>query len=130
MQWAIRNREPNTRTTGLRVTGGSNLVFIDPSSLRRSTTTSTVAAAQEPITMGTTASCLARAFGIVIRQIADLLTMMQDYKVVAPALPRLLDVTFCDAINLQASRSLFFIFFQIRTEKLISLLYRCTWKHI
>lgn len=101
MQWAIRNRESSTRTTGLRVTGGSNLVFIDPSSLRRSTTTSAVAAAQEPITMGTTASCLARAFGIVIRQIADLLTMMQDYKMVAPALPRTLEVSFLDAFNLQ-----------------------------
>lgn len=102
MQWAIRNREANPRTTGsLRVTGGSNLVFIDPTSLRRSTATSAVAAAQEPITMGTTASCLARAFGIVIRQIADLLTMMQDYKQVAPSLPRTLEVTFYDAIKLQ-----------------------------
>ena len=103
MQWAIRNREASTRTAGLRVTGGSNLVFIDPSSLRRSTATSAVAAAQEPITMGTTASCLARAFGIVIRQIADLLTMMQDYKMLSPSLPRLLDVSITDAINLQVS---------------------------
>ncbi|OXU30332.1 hypothetical protein TSAR_012971 [Trichomalopsis sarcophagae] len=101
MQWAIRNRESSTRTTGLRVAGGNNLVFIDPSSLRRSTATSTVAAFQEPISMSTTVSCLARAFGIVIRQIADLLTMMQDYKVVAPALPRTLEVTFFDAISLQ-----------------------------
>ncbi|XP_014221919.1 E3 ubiquitin-protein ligase hyd isoform X2 [Trichogramma pretiosum] len=105
MQWAIRNREPSTRATGLRVTGSSNLVFIDPSSLRRSAATSAVAAtAQEPITMGTTASCLARAFGIVIRQIADLLTMMHFYKAVAPEprLTRQLDVTYMDAINLQA----------------------------
>lgn len=101
MQWAIRNRESSTRTAGLRVTGGSNLVFIDPSSLRRSTTASTVAAAQEPITMGTTASCLARAFGIVIRQIADLLTLMQDYKSNAPTLPRLMEITYQDAVNLQ-----------------------------
>ncbi|XP_014208162.1 E3 ubiquitin-protein ligase UBR5 isoform X2 [Copidosoma floridanum] len=101
MQWAIRNRETNTRTTGVRVTGGNNLVFIDPSSLRRSTATSAVATTQEPITMGTTASCLARAFGIVIRQIADLLTMMQAYKMVAPTLPRTLDVSYNDAINLQ-----------------------------
>ncbi|XP_012256943.2 E3 ubiquitin-protein ligase UBR5 isoform X2 [Athalia rosae] len=101
MQWAIRNRESSTRTAGLRVTGGSNLVFIDPSSLRRSTTTSAVTAAQEPITMGTTASCLARAFGIVIRQIADLLTMMQDYKTHAPALPRLMEISYQDASGLQ-----------------------------
>ncbi|KAG7207185.1 hypothetical protein KM043_008872 [Ampulex compressa] len=101
MQWAIRNRESTTRTAGLRVTGGSNLVFIDPTSLRRTTATSAVAAAQEPITMGTTASCLARAFGIVIRQIADLLVMMQDYKTLAPSLPRLMEISFQDALSLQ-----------------------------
>ncbi|KAL1490432.1 hypothetical protein ABEB36_013127 [Hypothenemus hampei] len=73
MQWAIRARESN-RSTALRLANGSNLVFIDPSSLRRSTTGSAaMAASSEPITMATTASCLARAFGIVIRQIADLL---------------------------------------------------------
>lgn len=105
MQWAIRNRESNTRTAGLRVTGGSNLVFIDPASLRRTTATSAVATAQEPITMGTTASCLARAFGIVIRQIADLLVIMQDYKNLAPTLPRLIDITFQDALNLQVYTS-------------------------
>ncbi|XP_070159750.1 E3 ubiquitin-protein ligase UBR5 isoform X2 [Polyergus mexicanus] len=102
MQWAIRNRESNTRTAGLRVTGGSNLVFIDPASLRRTTATSAVATAQEPITMGTTASCLARAFGIVIRQIADLLVITQDYKNLAPTLPRLIEITFQDALNLQS----------------------------
>lgn len=63
MQWAIRSREAN-RSTGVRLAGGSNLVFIDPSSLRRSTTGNTaVAASTEPVTMATTASCLARAFG-------------------------------------------------------------------
>lgn len=105
MQWAIRNRESSTRTAGLRVTGGSNLVFIDPASLRRTTATSAVANAQEPITMGTTASCLARAFGIVIRQIADLLVMMQDYKNLAPTLPRLMEITFQDALSLQVHSS-------------------------
>ncbi|KAH0951982.1 hypothetical protein HN011_005163 [Eciton burchellii] len=102
MQWAIRNRESSTRTAGLRVTGGSNLVFIDPASLRRTTATSAVATAQEPITMGTTVSCLARAFGIVIRQIADLLVMMQDYKNLAPTLPRVIEITFQDALSLQS----------------------------
>jgi len=105
MQWAIRNHESNTRTAGLRVTGGSNLVFIDPASLRR-TATSAVATAQEPITMGTTASCLARAFGIVIRQIADLLVIMQDYKNLAPTLPRLIEITFQDALSLQVCKSI------------------------
>lgn len=63
MQWAIRSRESG-RSTGVRLANGSNLVFIDPSTLRRSTTGSTtVATSSEPITMATTASCLARAFG-------------------------------------------------------------------
>ncbi|XP_076647638.1 E3 ubiquitin-protein ligase hyd isoform X1 [Halictus rubicundus] len=101
MQWAIRNRETSTRTTGLRVASGSNLVFFDSTSLRRTAATSTVAATQEPIIMGTTTSCLARAFGLVIRQIADLLVMMQDYKTLAPVLPRLMEVTYQDALNLQ-----------------------------
>nr|XP_031849236.1 E3 ubiquitin-protein ligase UBR5 [Nomia melanderi] len=101
MQWAIRNRETSTRATGLRVAGGSNLVFIDSASLRRTTATSAVAGTQEPIIMGTTTSCLARAFGLVIRQIADLLVMMQDYKTLAPFLPRLMEVTYQDALNLQ-----------------------------
>lgn len=101
MQWAIRNRDSSMRTAGLRVTGGSNLVFIDSTSLRRTTATSAVAAAQEPIIMGTSTTCLARAFGIVIRQIADLLVMMQDYKTLAPSLPRLMEITYQDALNLQ-----------------------------
>ncbi|XP_006566770.1 E3 ubiquitin-protein ligase UBR5 isoform X2 [Apis mellifera] len=101
MQWAIRNRDSSMRTAGLRVTGGSNLVFIDSASLRRTTATSAVAAAQEPIIMGTSTTCLARAFGIVIRQIADLLVMMQDYKTLAPSLPRLMEITYQDALNLQ-----------------------------
>ncbi|XP_076670433.1 E3 ubiquitin-protein ligase hyd isoform X1 [Andrena cerasifolii] len=101
MQWAIRNREANTRTAGLRVTGGSSLVFIDSTAIRRTTATSAVAAAQEPITMSTTTSCLARAFGIVIRQIADLLVMMQDHKTLVPFLPRFMEITYQDALNLQ-----------------------------
>ncbi|XP_030767956.1 E3 ubiquitin-protein ligase UBR5 isoform X5 [Sitophilus oryzae] len=72
MQWAIRSRESG-RSAGVRLYD-SNLVFIDPSSLRRSASgNAAVAASSEPITMSTTASCLARAFGIVVRQIADLL---------------------------------------------------------
>ncbi|XP_067014137.2 E3 ubiquitin-protein ligase UBR5 isoform X4 [Anabrus simplex] len=105
MQWAIRSRETGARAGGVRVAGSSSLVFIDPSSLRRSTTaTAAVAAAaasQEPVTMATTASCLARAFGIVVRQIADLLTMLQDYHALAPALARTLDISYQESINLQ-----------------------------
>uniref|UniRef100_W8BVH1 HECT-type E3 ubiquitin transferase n=1 Tax=Ceratitis capitata TaxID=7213 RepID=W8BVH1_CERCA len=74
MQWAIRNRDA-TRSS-VRVPAGSNLVFIDPMALRRSTvpTSSTVTVPpQEQHTMATTASNLARAFGIIVRQISDLL---------------------------------------------------------
>lgn len=96
MQWAIRNRDSavgSGRPSGVRVASGSSLVFIDPSSLRRSTSaTAAVAAAaaasHEPVTMATTASCLARAFGIVLRQMADLLALQPP----SPALPRNLQV--------------------------------------
>lgn len=129
MQWAIRNRESSTRTAGLRVTGGSNLVFIDPASLRRTTATSAVATAQEPITMGTTASCLARAFGIVIRQIADLLIMMQDYKNLAPTLPRLMEINFQDALSLQVRARRVFILSRtkIAFKRHIRLTRDCFW---
>ena len=75
MQWAIRSRTAAGATNLHRLTGGSNLVFIDPNALRRSTAASAaVAAAQEPPTMATTCSSLARAFGIVFRQISELLS--------------------------------------------------------
>lgn len=74
MQWAIRSRD--TTRSSVRVPAGSNLVFIDPMALRRSTVpaSSTVTVPpQEQHTMATTASNLARAFGIIVRQISDLL---------------------------------------------------------
>lgn len=99
MQWAIRSREA-TRSTGVRLAGGSNLVFIDPQTLRRSATANaTVAASSEPVTMATTASCLARAFGIVIREIAELLELMQDM-LQSPSF-NLLGVTQDDVCNVQ-----------------------------
>lgn len=77
MQWAIRNRDTNR--SSVRLTGGSSLVFIDPAALRRTTTTSAaVAAAQEPHTMATTASSLARAFGIVLRQVCQLFNTITE----------------------------------------------------
>lgn len=96
---------------GVRVAGGSSVMFIDPSTLRRSATAANVvaaaqqaaAASHEPQTMATTASCLARAFSIVIRQIADLLTMLQDYNALTPVLPRTLEITYQESINLQVN---------------------------
>lgn len=78
MQWAIRNRDTNRSSVRLSTTG-SSLVFIDPSALRRTTTTSAaVAAAQEPHTMSTTAASLARAFGIVLRQVCQLFNTVNE----------------------------------------------------
>lgn len=76
MQWAIRSRDTSR---SVRLTGNSSLVFIDPSALRRTTTANAaVAAAQEPHTMATTASSLARAFGIVLRQVCQLFNTITE----------------------------------------------------
>lgn len=49
MQWAIRTRETRggNRASGVRVTSGNSLVFIDPTSLRRSTSAAVAAAATQ-----------------------------------------------------------------------------------
>ncbi|XP_041974178.1 E3 ubiquitin-protein ligase hyd isoform X2 [Aricia agestis] len=102
MQWAIRSSRETARistagtTGGVRLTGASSLVFIDPSSLRRST--AAAAGAHDPHSTSTTASFLARAFGIVIRQIADLLW---DYERVTLPLPRMLPLAIREALRLQ-----------------------------
>lgn len=86
MQWAIRSRETARGSAGsgggVRLAGGSSLVFIDPASLRR--TTGQTAGAHDPHSTSTTASCLARAFGIVVRQIADLLWECERVNVPSP----------------------------------------------
>ena len=83
--------------------GGGSLIYIDPSNLRRSTTvtTATTVNQETPVNMATTVSQLGRAFGIVVRQIADLLTMLQDYHALAPTLPRTLDISDQEASDLQ-----------------------------
>jgi len=109
MQWAIRSRNKGGRSgiagtvggsSGVPATsGGGGFIYIDPSSLRRSTSSATAVAAaaaaaaaasngsgiagnmggiaSEGTTMYTTAAALSRAFGIVIRQIADLMVLYQ-----------------------------------------------------
>lgn len=98
MQWAIRSRD----TERVRLTtGGSNLVFIDPNALRRTTAASaavTAAQQQEAPTMTTTASALARTFGIVLRQISDLIGMLPTSFTGASSA---LDVTHQEAVQLQ-----------------------------
>ncbi|GAB1606363.1 E3 ubiquitin-protein ligase UBR5-like [Argonauta hians] len=114
MQWAIRQREPpvnrtqtstgNTSTTGTLLNAGSSgLIYIDPSTFRRTSTvtTSTSASQESVVTMATTASQLARAFGIVVRQIADLMAMLHDYHTLAPNLRRILEITEQDAFEQQ-----------------------------
>ncbi|XP_022226183.2 E3 ubiquitin-protein ligase hyd isoform X3 [Drosophila obscura] len=82
MQWAIRSRD--TARSSVRVPTGNNLVFIDPMALRRSTvpaTTAVTTPSAESHTMATTASNLARAFGITIRQISELISIL-SYNIV------------------------------------------------
>lgn len=90
-------------------------MFIDPSSLRRTgtggsgtgTTTAVAATVEPPVTMSTTAACLARAFAIVIRQIADLFRTLQDYNTMAPPLATVLNVTQQDVNHLQVGKEMF-----------------------
>ena len=64
MQWAVRVRtKTNNRVAASAGGGGGGFIYIDPSSLRRSATTGAAVATaslSEPVTMGTTASALAR----------------------------------------------------------------------
>ncbi|GIX75673.1 hypothetical protein CDAR_406353 [Caerostris darwini] len=103
MQWALRQRE--TSRGSIPSSGSSGLIYIDPSSLRRAAGTSASVSAtvtQEcSSTAVTTSVSLARAFGILMRQIADLLTMLQDYNALAPNLGSTLEVTYQDTLNLQ-----------------------------
>ena len=77
------------------------MIYIDPTTIRRSAAVPATmsvaggldAAAGGVVTMASTGSQLARAFGVLIRQIADLLTMLQDYHALAPNLPRVLEVS-------------------------------------
>lgn len=100
MQWAIRHRD--TTRNSVRLTSGSSLVLIDPAALRRTTSASAaVAAAQEPHTMATTASSLARAFGIVLRQVCQLFNTITDLN--SNGMLHSIDITFQEANALHVS---------------------------
>uniref|UniRef100_A0A3P8XHU6 E3 ubiquitin-protein ligase UBR5 n=1 Tax=Esox lucius TaxID=8010 RepID=A0A3P8XHU6_ESOLU len=89
MQWAVRNT-PTQRATGSApsssstpAAGSTGLIYIDPSNLRRSSAISTTAAAAAAALEAsnsssylTSASSLARAYSIVIRQISDLMSLI------------------------------------------------------
>uniref|UniRef100_A0A9J8D3N1 E3 ubiquitin-protein ligase UBR5 n=1 Tax=Cyprinus carpio carpio TaxID=630221 RepID=A0A9J8D3N1_CYPCA len=92
MQWAVRTT-PSQRSAGGAPSSSSTpaasstgLIYIDPSNLRRSSAISTSAAAAAAALEAsnsssylTSASSLARAYSIVIRQISDLMSLIPKY---------------------------------------------------
>lgn len=87
----------------------AGLIYIDPSNLRRSGTISTSAAAAAAALEAsnassylTSASSLARAYSIVIRQISDLMGLIPKYNhLVYSQIPAAVKLTYQDAVNLQ-----------------------------
>jgi len=53
--------------------------------------------------MTTTVNQLARSFGMVVRQIADLLMMLQDYHALVPNLPVVLEISCTEVLELQVT---------------------------
>ncbi|QQP50782.1 Uncharacterized protein FKW44_011906, partial [Caligus rogercresseyi] len=97
MQWAIRSRPKGSRSHGAGAP--ATMAVVSSTSTPRpcgeqALPTPTRDHQQHP-------AILSRSFGIVIRQIADLLTMLQDYTALAPALPRTLDISYQESISLQ-----------------------------
>ncbi|KAJ8353856.1 hypothetical protein SKAU_G00214230 [Synaphobranchus kaupii] len=114
MQWAVRST-PSQRASGTApssstpVASSTGLIYIDPSNLRRSGAISTSAAAAAAALEAsssssylTSASSLARAYSIVIRQISDLMGLIPKYNhLVYSQYPAAVKLTYQDAINLQ-----------------------------
>lgn len=90
----------------------AGLIYIDPSNLRRSSAISTSAAAAAAALEAsnsssylTSASSLARAYSIVIRQISDLMSLIPKYNhLVYSQYPAAVKLTYQDAVNLQVRR--------------------------
>uniref|UniRef100_UPI00358E0F24 E3 ubiquitin-protein ligase UBR5-like isoform X5 n=1 Tax=Myxine glutinosa TaxID=7769 RepID=UPI00358E0F24 len=114
MQWAVRSPQaqrppPPAATQATSVTSSGGLIYIDPNSLRRGATLSSGAvAAAAALEAGgsssylTSASGLARAYSIVIRQVSDLVALLPKYNhVVASQLPAALSIRYQDAVHLQ-----------------------------
>jgi hypothetical protein len=88
-----------------------SLIYLDPSSLtRRQTTTvtstpttSTNLNQDQTAAMATTAWQLARAFGIVVRLLTDLLNILPSYASNAPNLPVNLNISTQQEMQLQVS---------------------------
>lgn len=90
MQWAIRantqSRPSSSSLAAPQTTGGSGFIYVDSASLRRggsnaaaaSTGTSELPGTSVPHSMSSSASALARAFGIVVREVTDLLNIAHN----------------------------------------------------
>jgi len=61
--------------------------------------------------MTTTVNQLARAFGFIVRQIADLLMMLQDYHALVPNLNRVLDISTTEVLELQVIKDIYYILY-------------------
>lgn len=102
-------RPPPTPTTTAttNIAGGTSLLYMDPNTLRRNMSVAAASAAptvtnqDSPVTMATTASQLARAFGIMVRQVTDLLNQLPYYQALTQSLQRNLEVTPQEEHNLQ-----------------------------
>lgn len=89
----------------------TGLIYIDPTNLRRSSAISSSAAAAAAALEAsnsssylTSASSLARAYSIVIRQISDLMSLIPKYNhLVYSQYPAAVKLTYQDAVNLQVS---------------------------
>lgn len=87
----------------------TGLIYIDPTNLRRSSAISSSAAAAAAALEAsnsssylTSASSLARAYSIVIRQISDLMSLIPKYNhLVYSQYPAAVKLTYHDAVNLQ-----------------------------
>lgn len=124
MQWAIRHRDQN-RT--VRLSSGSSLVFIDPAIMRRSAATgAAVAATQEPQSMSTTASALARGFGIVLRQVCQLFNTITE--LYTSGLLHNMNITYQEANQLHV-RERESVLKKNRFIKIFNV-FRCTWNNV
>lgn len=93
----------------LSTASSTGLIYIDPTNLRRSSAISSSAAAAAAALEAsnsssylTSASSLARAYSIVIRQISDLMSLIPKYNhLVYSQYPAAVKLTYHDAVNLQ-----------------------------
>ena len=89
MQWAIRantqSRPSSSSLAAPQTTGGSGFIYVDSASLRRggsnaaaaSTGTSELPGTSVPHSMSSSASALARAFGIVVREVSTAIASLE-----------------------------------------------------